>query len=118
MRQILNSKKLQLICKEISDQLNLVSKEILAIKQIFSNEVYNVQSLYKLVESLQSNESIKFQLTLELYVLEQERLEKLAFTDEHEFVYHGKINDLKKKLADTKLKINECLEELRYEMYD
>lgn len=30
---------------------------------------------------------------------EQERLEKLAYTDEHEFVCQGKITELKKKYS-------------------
>jgi hypothetical protein len=55
-------KKLQLICKEIGEQLNSVSMQIIRIKEKFSSDVYNVKSLYELLEQLQSNEQMKFQL--------------------------------------------------------
>ena len=55
-------KKLQSICRLISEQLNLISMQIIAIKNQFSNDVFDVKNLYDLVEKLQSNEQIKFQL--------------------------------------------------------
>lgn len=55
-------RKLQLICKEIGEQLNAVSAQIIQIREKFSNDVYNVRSVHDLLERLQSNEQMKFQL--------------------------------------------------------
>lgn len=55
-------RKLQLICKEIGEQLNSVSAQIIQIRERFSSDVYNVRSVHDLVERLQSNEQMKFQL--------------------------------------------------------
>ncbi len=55
-------KRLQLICKEISDQLNSISMQIIDIREKFSSEVFNVKKLYNLVADLQASEQIKFQL--------------------------------------------------------
>ena len=57
-------KKLQLICKQISDKLNSVSSRILEIKNMFSSEVFNLKSIYDLIERLQANEQIKFETVL------------------------------------------------------
>ena len=54
--------KLQSICRLISEHLNLISMQIIAIKNQFSNDVFDVKNLYDLVEKLQANEQIKFQL--------------------------------------------------------
>lgn len=58
-------KKLQLICKQISEKMNSISSRILEIKNMFSPEVYNIRSVYELVERLQTNEQLKFQTVLE-----------------------------------------------------
>lgn len=55
-------KKLQLICKEISDQLNAISTEIIALKETFSQDHSITKAIFKLVEKLQENEQVKFQL--------------------------------------------------------
>ncbi len=55
-------RRLQLICKETSDQLNSISKQIIAIRDSFSSEVYNVKRLYNLVADLQESEQVKFKL--------------------------------------------------------
>ena len=55
-------KKLQLICKTISDEMNVISAKIISIKNNFSNRVFNIKRLYDLVESLQLNEEAKFKL--------------------------------------------------------
>lgn len=57
-------KRLQLICKEISDQLNSISTQMIAIREKFSKEVFNVHRLHELVERLQEHEQIKFQLVI------------------------------------------------------
>ena len=55
-------KKLQLICKSISDEMNGISAKIILIKNHFSPHVYNVKRLYDLVEALQAHEETKFKL--------------------------------------------------------
>ena len=53
--------KLKLLCKTITDEMNLISSQILTIKSNFSNQVFDLKNLFNLVEKLQSNEQIKFQ---------------------------------------------------------
>ncbi|CAF0930855.1 unnamed protein product [Brachionus calyciflorus] len=113
-----NSDKLQSICKEIGDQMNIISQEILGIKSNFSPQVYNQKKLFNLVEKIQDLEQNKFKKTLEFYINEQQRLEKLADTDEFELVFKDNQTQMRKGLNDIKLEINECLEEMRYELYE
>jgi hypothetical protein len=111
--------KLKLICKEISEKMNSISIRIVKIKNMFSSEVFNLENIYQLIDRLQATEQIKFKTvvfyliinfffcflvffffylkTLDLYVCEQERLEKLAHTDELEYVYRERISSFKKK---------------------
>ena len=53
--------KLKLLCKTTSDEMNLISSQILKIKSNFSSQVFDMKNLFNLVEKLQSNEQIKFQ---------------------------------------------------------
>jgi hypothetical protein len=55
-------KKLQLICKTISEEMNVISSKIISIKNCFSPQVYNIKRLYELVELLQTHEENKFKL--------------------------------------------------------
>jgi len=55
-------KKLQLICKTISEEMNVISSKIISIKNCFSPQVYNIKRLYELVELLQTHEETKFKL--------------------------------------------------------
>ncbi len=57
-----NLKNLQVLCKRISETLNAISIKILAIKNNFSENVYNRKNIYDLIENLQANERIKFEL--------------------------------------------------------
>ncbi len=54
-------KKLQLICKQISDKMNAISLQVITIKNIFSGDVLDVKRVYGLVERLQLNEKAKFE---------------------------------------------------------
>ncbi len=54
-------KKLQLICKQISDKMNAISLQVITIKNIFSGDVLDVKRVYGLVERLQLNEKTKFE---------------------------------------------------------
>lgn len=108
--------KLQLICKAVSERMNKVTQSIMDIKVQFSDEMFAAHALHKLVEQLQTLEATKFKATLELFIAEQERLEKLETTDEFEAIYIARIKILKQRISETKLEINDCLEELRYEM--
>lgn len=54
--------KLKDLCKEISERMNSISKQVLEIKLKFSPQVYNSNVLFKLVERLQNHEQIKFKL--------------------------------------------------------
>ena len=55
-------KKLQLICKDIGDELNSISSKIILIKEAFSQNRAITKDLHKLIEKLQENEQIKFKL--------------------------------------------------------
>ena len=57
-------KKLKLICKSISDEMNIISAKMIAIKNTFSNQVFNIKRLYDLVEKLQTCEETKFKLVI------------------------------------------------------
>ena len=56
--------KLKLICKRVSEDLNEVSRRVLAIKRLFSVDCFDVANLYGLVDKLQSQEQLKFKLVL------------------------------------------------------
>ena len=62
-----NFKTLQVLCKRISEALNEISMKILTIKNNFSENVYNRKNVYELIESLQTNERVKFELVGKLY---------------------------------------------------
>ena len=109
---------LKKICKTTTDEMNRVSAEILAIKRNFSSDCFNIATLYNLVDRLQDYEATKFKLTLSFYMLDQERLEKLAQTDEFEIEFGHRLLNIRKEITDIKLLINDCLEEMRYEMFD
>lgn len=54
-------KKLQLICKQISDKMNSISTRVIEIKNMFSSDVFDAKQVYALVDRLQLNEQFKFQ---------------------------------------------------------
>ena len=61
-------KKLQLICKQISDKMNAISLQVIAVKTIFSSEVLDAKRAYELVERLQLNEKAKFETVCFFFV--------------------------------------------------
>ena len=64
-----NLKSLQMLCKRVSEALNEISMKILAIKNNFSENVYNRKNVYDLIENLQTNERIKFELVGTLFII-------------------------------------------------
>lgn len=55
---------LKLLCKTTSEQMNEISMRILAIRNQFGAECFDLKSLYTLVDRLQDGEGRKFKLVL------------------------------------------------------
>ena len=56
--------KLKLICKGIGNKMNDISSKILSIKSNFSNQEHGIKKINDLIEKLQTNEQMKFQLVI------------------------------------------------------
>ncbi|OVA13767.1 hypothetical protein BVC80_1769g19 [Macleaya cordata] len=133
----------QQVCREITEEFNDCSKQVLEMESLFSNPDFCRDDLAHILRSVQSQEKQKLQLTVTIQVLKKSgrpserpvshescrfrtpaehecmhvhEITVAAGTEEAEAEYDGALKEAIKGVQDAVTSINEHLEEVRYEI--